>query len=76
MKKTMGCPWKELAAPPPVENKIISNTKPIPMENQDLVLAHALAGQFLGKSFIFLENGSGAKKHTAENLIKYLKPMT
>ena len=48
--------------------EIISNTQPIPMENHKIVLAHALAGQYLGKSFIFLETGSGAKKHATTKL--------
>ena len=51
--------------------EIISNTQPLPMENHEKILAHALAGQYLGKSYIFLETGSGAKKHATTKLLKY-----
>ena len=37
--------------------EIISDTKPIPMDKHEIILAHALAGQYLGKAFIFLETG-------------------
>ncbi len=43
--------------------EIMSNTVPIPMNKHDIILAHALAGEYLGNKFIFLESGSGAKNH-------------
>ena len=54
--------------------EVVSDTKPIPMEKHDIILAHALAGQYLGKSLIFLESGSGAKEHAACEIVSYLKP--
>ena len=36
-------------------------------------MSHALAGQYLGYKFIFLEAGSGAKKCIDAELIKVLK---
>ena len=54
--------------------EIVSDTKPLPMEKLDIILAHALAGQYLGKSLIFLESGSGAKEHVTCEIVSYLKP--
>ena len=54
--------------------EVVSDTKPIPMEKHDIILAHALAGEYLGKSFIFLESGSGAKRHAACEILSYIKP--
>ena len=54
--------------------EVVSDTKPIPMGKHDIILAHALAGQYLGKSLIFLESGSGAKEHAACEIVSYLKP--
>ena len=45
--------------------EIMSNTSPIPMNKYDIILAHALAGEYLGNSFVFLEAGSGAENHAA-----------
>ena len=44
------------------------------MGKHDIILAHALAGQYLGKSLIFLESGSGAKDHATCEIVSYLKP--
>ena len=54
--------------------EVVSDTKPIPMGKHDIILAHALAGQYLGKSLIFLESGSGAKDHATCEVVSYLKP--
>ena len=43
--------------------EVMSNTSPIPMNKHDIILAHALAGEYLGNKLLFLESGSGAKKH-------------
>ncbi len=51
----------------------ISNTIPINSSEVDKIVSHALAGQYLGHKFIFLESGSGAKKSAGSNLIKILK---
>ena len=54
--------------------EIVSDTKPIPMEKHDIILSHALAGEYLGKSIIFLEAGSGARYHAACEILTYIKP--
>jgi phosphoglycerol geranylgeranyltransferase len=40
------------------------------MNRKDIVVAHALAGQFLGMKFIYLEAGSGAKEPVPKSLIE------
>ena len=54
--------------------EVLTNTKPIPLEKHEIILAHALAGEYLGKSLIFLESGSGAKHHATCGILSYLKP--
>lgn len=51
----------------------ISNTTPIPENKDDIVLATALAGEFLGMKLIYLEAGSGADKAIAPGLISKIK---
>ena len=52
--------------------EVISNTSPIPMNKKDIILAHALAGEYLGNKLIFLEAGSGAKQYAACENISFL----
>ena len=49
--------------------EIISNTTPLPMNKKDIIIAHALAGQFLGNKFIFLESGSGSENHATADIV-------
>jgi len=50
----------------------ISKTNPLPMDNFDIVLAHALAGQYLGMKLIYLEAGSGSEDTISKELIQYI----
>ena len=50
--------------------EIISNTTPIPMNNMDLILSHALAAQYLGKKLLFLETGSNSNYPVNNEIIK------
>ncbi len=52
--------------------EIMSNTSPLPMNKKDIILAHALAGQFLGNKMVFLEAGSGAENHAAVDIVSFL----
>jgi len=52
--------------------EVISNTSPIPMIKHDIILAHALAGEYMGNSFVFLEAGSGAENHAASEVVSIL----
>ncbi len=48
----------------------ISNTKPIPADKLDIVLATCYAAEYLGFSCIYLEAGSGALKPVPVKLVK------
>lgn len=53
--------------------QVMSNTNPLPVEKEDIILAHALAGQYLGMKVIFLESGSGAQSVISQSLLTLLK---
>ena len=53
--------------------QVMSGTAPIPMKRVDAVIAHALAGQYLGMELIYLEAGSGARFPIDNNIIKSVK---
>ncbi len=50
--------------------EFMSSTKPIPMDRPEITVAHALAAQYLGMKFIYLEAGSGAKIPVAVETIE------
>ncbi|NOZ07312.1 MAG: geranylgeranylglyceryl/heptaprenylglyceryl phosphate synthase [FCB group bacterium] len=52
--------------------QVMSNTNPLPPEKQDIILAHALAGQYLGMKLIFLESGSGAENNAGAQLVEHI----
>ena len=54
--------------------EIISNTISIPSDKKDIILAHALAGQFLGHKLIYLEMGSNSQKVINSDLVEFIKP--
>ncbi len=58
-----------MAGGSPTAVEFMSNTQPLPMNKPDLVLAHALAAQYLGMSLIYLEAGSGARQPVPNDLI-------
>ena len=47
-----------------------STTPPLPRNKEDIVIAHALAAQFMGMHTVFLEAGSGAKNPVPVDMIK------
>lgn len=51
----------------------ISNTRPIPSEKADIVVATALAGEQLGLKLIYLEAGSGANDQVKEEIVMQVK---
>jgi len=53
--------------------EFMSNTRPIPRDKPDILLAHALAGQYLGLKLIYLDAGSGAKNSIPPQMIRTLK---
>jgi len=52
---------------------IVGKAIPVPYNKPDLTAAHALAGQYLGMHFIYLEGGSGAKNPIPPEMIQMVK---
>jgi phosphoglycerol geranylgeranyltransferase len=51
----------------------VSNTRPIPANKIDLVVATAIASEMLGQKLIYLEAGSGALNHIPAEVIREVK---
>jgi phosphoglycerol geranylgeranyltransferase len=51
----------------------ISNTKPIPRSKHEIAVAHALAGQYFGMRYIYLEAGSGAQNSVPGEMVTKVK---
>lgn len=52
---------------------IVGKAVPIPYDKPELAVAHALAGQYLGMRFIYLEAGSGAKKPVPQKMVRAVR---
>jgi phosphoglycerol geranylgeranyltransferase len=52
---------------------VIGRAVSIPYDKPELAAAHALAGQYLGMHFIYLEAGSGAKRPVPSEMIHAVK---
>jgi phosphoglycerol geranylgeranyltransferase len=52
---------------------VVGKAVPVPYDKPELAAAHALAGQYLGMRFIYLEAGSGAKKPVSPEMIRMVK---
>jgi phosphoglycerol geranylgeranyltransferase len=52
---------------------IVGKAIPVPYSKPELAAAHALAGQYLGMHFIYLEGGSGAKTPVPAEMIRTVK---
>ncbi|HEY4675281.1 MAG TPA: geranylgeranylglyceryl/heptaprenylglyceryl phosphate synthase [Candidatus Bathyarchaeia archaeon] len=52
---------------------VIGKAASIPYNKPELAAAHALAGQYLGMRFIYLEGGSGVKKPVPPDMIRLVK---
>src|SRR5512139_1051378 len=52
---------------------IVGKAIPVPYNKPELAAAHALAGQYLGMHFIYLEGGSGAKAPVPPEMIQTVK---
>jgi len=53
----------------------IGQARPIPYEKPELAAIYALAAQYLGMHFVYLEAGSGAEKPVPPEMIRALKRM-
>ena len=54
----------------PTSAQFMSGSFPLPRSKPDLVVAHALAAQYLGFKFVYLEAGSGAELSIPDDIIK------
>lgn len=52
---------------------VVGKAVPVPHSKPELAVAHALAGQYLGMHFIYLEAGSGAQKPVPSEMIRLVK---
>jgi phosphoglycerol geranylgeranyltransferase len=52
---------------------IVGKAIPVPYDKPELAAAHALAGQYLGMHFLYLEGGSGAKNPVPPDMIRAVK---
>ena len=52
---------------------VIGRATPIPYGRPELAVAHALAAQYLGMRFVYLEGGSGAKNPVPKEMIRLVK---
>ena len=52
---------------------VVGKAIPVPYNKPELAAAHALAGQYLGMHFIYLEAGSGAKEAVPPDMILSVK---
>ena len=51
----------------------VSDSSPIPRNNEDIAVAHALAAQYLGMRLVYLEAGSGAHNPVPLSMIQAVK---
>jgi len=49
--------------------EFMSNTKPIPRDKIDVVIAHSIAAELIGLKMLYLEAGSGAKETVPNEMI-------
>lgn len=52
---------------------IVGRAAPIPYEKPELAVAHALAAQYLGMRFVYLEGGSGVSHPVPSEMIRTVK---
>ncbi len=54
----------------------ITQTLPLPNDKKDLILATALAGQYMGMQAVYLEAGSGALQPVSTGMVKFISENT
>jgi len=50
--------------------EFVSGSKPIPHDKLEIAMAHALAAEYLGFRFVYLEAGSGAQRSVSPAMVK------
>lgn len=54
---------------------VVGKAIPVPYNKPELAAAHALAGEYLGMRFVYLEGGSGAKNPVPAEMIRTVKSL-
>ena len=54
---------------------VMGRAFPIPFSKPELAAAHALAAEYLGMRFVYLEAGSGVKQSVPPNIVRMVKSM-
>ncbi|MEZ5013705.1 MAG: geranylgeranylglyceryl/heptaprenylglyceryl phosphate synthase [Chitinophagales bacterium] len=57
----------------PTTVSYISNTAPIPHDKDEIAVCTAMAGELLGMQLIYMDAGSGAKRHIPASMISAVK---
>ncbi|MFN0275532.1 MAG: geranylgeranylglyceryl/heptaprenylglyceryl phosphate synthase [Chitinophagales bacterium] len=57
----------------PTTVSYISNTTPIPHDKKEIAVSTAMAGELLGMKLIYMDSGSGAKRHISAEMIAAVK---
>ena len=57
----------------PTSVAYMSGTQPIPADKPDIAKAHALAAEYFGMKFVYLEAGSGATSAVPDTLIRAVR---
>jgi phosphoglycerol geranylgeranyltransferase len=57
----------------PTSVQFMSDTQPLPRNKPDIAKAHALAAEYLGMKFVFLEAGSGADNPVPDEIIREVR---
>jgi len=52
---------------------VMGRAFPIPFDKPELAAAHALAAEYLGMHFVYLEAGSGAKRSVPSDMVRIVK---
>ncbi len=71
--KLEAIPMAYLIAGEGVSAGFIGNARIFPKEKPELIVAYALAAQYLGMRFLYLEAGSGARKSIPPSVIKLVR---
>ncbi len=50
----------------------VSQTRPLPLEKPEIIVSYALAAQYIGFGFVYLEGGSGGKP-VSPHIVSYVK---
>lgn len=53
--------------------QFMSDSLPIPRTKDDIAIAHALAGQYLGMQLVYMDGGSGAREPISDSMISAVK---